>query len=672
MFRLINRDRLNASIENLTERNFLISDLTLTKNTDELRFYKFVLAFWLGSTSILVRLKHEDDFKQLFNKSEKFILNGYYCILTLEKSLSLIQDHTSLSYKKLDNYRSDIFECFNYNYDLLIQKPNFLFSLFEKIIREKELPSQYRFTSLLSRFFQNSDQALLDKTKLDCLDDLQRELDYEHLQRNSLFSNKPPLHINDENVGFKMLYKTSLSVQLNKFITASFYQFPFYLSNSSFTDNKFHIQNILVEANDGIVLHSLKVTNIHSISKRVVLALIGHFPNEDGYISLLATKFCDLFNAETVFINHRNYSQRSAKLAESIDQIAVDIVCFANYFKNQNKEIFLYGMCGGSAHMILAAQLLLPTTKFKLIIDRFSCEYIQFMDAKTFKRNVILNIDPNKPLNRIELLFTSRFVNLLYPAYLFYMFVAKSLLILTNNNRNFGDIVKKIPEENVLILQAKSKKPKESQEPIFTDLIVHPQNDIRNAIKQRRKNNKLVLKNLTLICKKIVCCFPSGSDTATVFHKLSDYFLDCLKLIQNENLTGNGKPTTITDLHSSHLTYLKTRNNMPISQFISGFFMHRKKDWQSILDDINTYSTEQILTSLNKIYNKNINNKILAEHLNQFLQITTDNKKFIYYISNRLFNTEIKDISLVFHDLICSALFRELAKVESYNKQLFI
>ena len=121
---LVNIDRLKKSLTNFDVRNLLMKELDLSD--DKKRFYKLVLAFWLGSNSTLVKLKLENK----FSVCGLSIYKGYYFLLTFDKYISLLIKESSTALALLQDCRLKIVKYFNQNYQLLDQDPEKIFSFF--------------------------------------------------------------------------------------------------------------------------------------------------------------------------------------------------------------------------------------------------------------------------------------------------------------------------------------------------------------------------------------------------------------------------------------------------------------------------------------------------------------------------------------------------------------
>ena len=198
----------------------------------------------------------------------------------------------------------------------------------------------------------------------------------------------------------------NINVNFNKLITYA-EKFPFYEINILPEQySELSIQKIILSAADGTILDGLYVGEKNETSKTLVLSLIGHFASEHTYLANNIYKFQDLFDSDMVFINHRNFSFRSNKLACHPMDLANDIVSFVKYFKQ--RDIVLYGMCGGAAQMLLAAKILSEQNiRYKIIIDRFASRYIDFIDYKTQKRSWDVVSQVTKPTRILERIFFS-------------------------------------------------------------------------------------------------------------------------------------------------------------------------------------------------------------------------------------------------------------------------
>ena len=647
---LVNIDRLKKSLTNFDVRNLLMKELDLSD--DKKRFYKLVLAFWLGSNSTLVKLKLENK----FSVCGLSIYKGYYFLLTFDKYISLLIKESSTALALLQDCRLKIVKYFNQNYQLLDQDPEKIFSFFESIMQSMDE----------KRCHLAEHQSLLHEAKQQCLLDLslQSSVDIE--------TNYPPTKafqkIND--LFARDFFKQStFSTLFNRILTGSFQPFPFYLCLPVYHCES-HVHKMLLQANDGIIIEGLFVKKRQSFSENIVLALVGHFPSEHSYIANSVLQFHQLFGSDIVFIDHRNYSERSARFADSIERLVLDVICFVKHFKQQNKNIVLYGMCGGAAHMILAAEYLMKENiKFKLIVDRFSREYIHFMDRKTVSRGIELGFF-EAPSASLEAFIQSPYKrNLLIPFHYSFIWMMKVLFMLSGTNYDFGNIIRTIPEQDLLILQAKSKKEKLQKEPAYTDIIVHPKNDIRGAVKEKRYTNKLILKNLSHQCNEISSDYSDFPYMQNIFKELADCFNKGMKLIDSEKLTFShpyfieSKPASrkIRDLHGYYLFDLTTRDKIPIHRFVGGFFKQTKKSRKNLLAAFPLYPVSMIFESLQVLHGDS-KREILAQQLHHFLTTLSEHSDYLFRLMNRLVNTGLEDINLPLQKLMDSELFKMLSQ----------
>lgn len=109
-------------------------------------------------------------------------------------------------------------------------------------------------------------------------------------------------------------------------------------------------------------------------------------------------------------------------------------------------------------------------------------------------------------------------------------------------------------------------------------MIVHPEYDMRAAVKDRGKYRKTILKNLCEHCLHAAGQAVFSAEMQKIFLQLFNCFDQCLQLINNEKLMENTITNRPVDLHSKKLYTLTTRNKLPISQFIRGFFKKSPKN----------------------------------------------------------------------------------------------
>ncbi|HAU1150699.1 TPA: hypothetical protein JBI12_01930 [Legionella pneumophila] len=640
---LISTTILESALSHFKDRNNLIKQLDLSSDNDKNSFYKLVLAFWLGSNITRDKIiKHP-----LYIKCEAFVDLGYSCILVLDKQMSLLKKN-SLAYKILQKTLFEIIQYYNDNYLLLTQNPQTLFSFFAHILEKID-----------SDVCEDiSHRKILEMTQNACLAELSRS------------QNGPPdglvATVSNDVTSLMKVNPFNMGVAINKLITENFNKELFFPRQIKPTTDKHLTHKLLIPAWDGIVLEGLSVKERKKTTNTVVLALIGHFQTEHHYLNASFHEFQELFGTELVLINHRNYSNRSSKFANSAEEIAKDVIAFVNHFREKNKKIVLYGMCGGAAHMILAAHMLLKQKiPFKLIVDRFSQKYIDFVDFKTLSRARDFSISNGQDCSR--LLPGYQYCPSLMPYLLILLFLllfilVKTALVITKTNIDFAKLVRMIPEEDLLILQAKGEKIADLREPLFSDIIVHPENDMRAAIKDKRKQKKTIIKNLCGHCLHAAGQAVFSTEMQKIFLQLFHCFDQCLQLISNEKLMEYSITNHPVDLHSKKLYTLTTRNKLPISQFIRGFFKQPSKKHIHLIESIKPHSSQHIVDALKQIYGNHpsIHCNLLqfANHLALLLNDMKANELFISCMADRLSATQLADLNEPVNALLTSELFK--------------
>jgi hypothetical protein len=405
------------------------------------------------------------------------------------------------------------------------------------------------------------------------------------------------------------------------------------------------IQKILLPARDGVILDGLYIHKKDNLENRIFLSLIGTFPCEFSYISKNASSLYELFSNPILLMNHRNYSARSTHYTDSIEILAEDVLDFFDYFYRQKKQIVLYGMCGGSAQIIIAAKILADKKlPFKLIIDRFANTYLDFVSLKTQLRH----------FKFISYLSWQQKCFLL-----FIYFLATILLPIRNLNPHFNKLIQHVPKNDVLVLEAKSKRIVGKREPLVSDLTIHPENNIRNTFRERRHQEKKILKKMVFLSIEIdnLCVVSSSSPLATAFKKLSVYFLECIKLMDNEKLqvshevTSSDKPI---DAHGYLLFDLTTRNRLPITPFLLGFIRTTKSSCLSILKTMRPLSAEKIESLFKQqsiLFFERENLLKISKLLENFLEILNEHQEMIGYLADRLKHTGLGNMMSIFKEL---------------------
>ena len=319
-----------------------------------------------------------------------------------------------------------------------------------------------------------------------------------------------------------------------------------FLNRSYIVDSSYDFQTLYLCSRDGTTVDGLWLKKKGVKKKSVVLALVGHFQSEHTYLSNSQQAFYKLFNTDIIFINPRNYSQHAGIKANGINDIVSDISAFSDFASQKYKHMILYGMCGGVPFMTMAAeQLELEKKSYKVIVDRFSDSYSNIYSARTINRNSKLynQTDFIKFKNtlkkdfKILSYFPDFSFNLFLKLFSYGMLMTKeSLMMVLGLQFSLADILKNIPFEKRLILQAKSKKIIGEDTPHYTDRVVHPLDDMRHAFKARRHQKRIVLKNLSNVCLDVAVILPAETSIYLHMMKLSEIFRACLHTIDNEKL----------------------------------------------------------------------------------------------------------------------------------------
>jgi hypothetical protein len=366
-----------------------------------------------------------------------------------------------------------------------------------------------------------------------------------------------------------------------------------FLNGSSRSDSVTRVHKFFIQGYDGIPIEGLEVKNQGKVSSTVVLALVAKFQPEHHFFNAVIKDIHQLFNTKVVFISHRNFSVRSDRRATSLDQIVRDVLSFANHY--HDKQLVLYGMCGGSAPMLLAANHLLNNNRScKVIIDRFAQRYKDFVDPKTSIRYAHLNystlVIPSMR-NYSKLVLELSFSFFLY-------LIMKLCFYIVGYHINFATLAKRIPEGDLLVLQIRSPKIREQRFPTFTDAIIHPENELRAAFKDIRSQRKALFLKLIDYCRQLGVQEFFQIELQPVFQQLEVVFTQCIQLINNEKLTGKTTPysslSKVNECHVTPLTELTTRNGQNIGNFITGFFNKPGQSSLQYLNLLTTCPTEEI------------------------------------------------------------------------------
>ena len=627
---LIRPKTLSATVRQLDQRNWLTTRLHNLNKTETHSFYKYVLSVWLGSNISY----HKIETEKFTYDTLRCVKLGYYCFLTLDKNLSTLPPSSTAS-EVLEKCFQGLLTFYNNNFLLLTKNPVEFLSQFKAIIEKIEVKDK-------------SLNDVIQKTKQICL----QQFDTPFVT-DEILSPSPD----------KLSKIERIKTFLHRAITCA-QLYPFY-PNPISTDEHYDIRKMILPARDGVLLDGLLVKTKRHESNLIVLALVGHFQTEHSYLDKSFVPFQNIFNNDIVFLNHRNYSIRAKLGAKSAHELANDVVDFAKYFRTMKKDIVLYGMCGGSAHMILAAKTLhKQNIPFKLIVDRFATKYSNFFEFKTLKR-VQLWTELHR---RIPPLFKTIGTVALFLWIILVVIFVRLLLLVTGTNINFGNVLRSLPEGDVLTLQAKSKKRPDDQDPEFTDLVIDPNNDIRHFIKGNRHVKRTLLKKLNHDCQQLADIFEDHENLCHIFSQLANCFKKCLELIDNEKLTLSASTgAKVNDLHAKKLWELHTRHGVPMKNFLHGFFSKPRKTCEEVVALIPTYSTSELLAGLNRIFEDAENSKT-ATLLVGFLNDLKQHQSYISYMGDRLHATGLGSMRSCLQQLIASVLFQKVAPFAFKNQ----
>ncbi|WP_367607655.1 hypothetical protein [Legionella sp. W05-934-2] len=642
--------KIQQAVSNFDVRNQLIQNLNQSAQTNYMRW---IMALWLGSNT------HFADFlrHQPISLKRGYIWAGYYCMVILDNAVSLLgQGNENIENDNIESIRSCQFKILQYlnnHYKQLEENPNQLYRYIESQIQN--LPEK------------GAHHDILTKSKSLCLSNLTTVL---HDPEKYWFRL-------DEFAQLDIVKQSNLGVFVNKKITC-YVDKKLLARERTFADQNYWVDKLLVPTKDGLIIDGLYVRKKGSHCKQVVIALIGHFPNESFYISDSMLNYQNLFDSDIIFINHRNYSINAAKKASHITQLADDVVSFADYFHQHNKQVVLYGMCGGAPFTILAAeQLKQKQVPFKIIVDRFSTDFQNWLDYKAITRI----FDYTKDDRTANTLFNN-IVNSEYAFIIIFLvstlllLVMKVMLTITRSNINFGKILKTIPEEDQLVLQAKSHKRLPNNEPVIQDIYILPERDLRSSQKENRQRNKTCFRKLISICEAICSILDEKSSLYPIFSSFKDGFQFFIDLINNEKLTSshvkenNTKPI---DGHIKRLFELSTRNDIEssdnndksfgLANFLQGFFKKLPSNWCQKLFKIEPYSVQQIERALNHSSNREesfTESDQLPLLLQQFFTEIVSAQKPIYNYAKRAKVMERYDLSQTISQLMSTKFYQTL------------
>jgi hypothetical protein len=559
---LTDPQQLVNALFHFEKRETLIRDLTLTPISGENRFHKLVMAFWLGSGVTRNPLLVD------FCSDTKTILSyldwGYYCILTINRHISLLQNEGSV-YQALNHIMTVFFLYYNDHYSSLLKAPKVLF--YPLIHGFNELP-----TTLMGN---QQDSQILENTKKLCLGLLSELMLWQNSEQPPSPRSTQGLFCEfSEHVMWPSYFLSNARKAIIRSVTSA--SLPIHAFNIpiAWPPSLIDIYKFLLPGHDGMILEGTYLGRKDQNTDTVVLVLIAQLQAEHSYLSLFIHSLPELFHATVVLINHRNFSLHSSGRAENLNEISLDIESFAHHFMSRGKSLVLYGMCGSAGPMLLAAKRLLEANiPFKIIIDRFARNYRSFYDYKTVKRGRDwLNVSVKDPLKRSAY---PQFMQAFLVCIILNYWVRLLCLFLARIPSHFDTIINQIPETDLLILQAKGPKLSPDGKPAFEDMLIHPENELRNVVKTRRNQRKSQLDSLKNRCLELKLSLKYHPSLGLVFQQLSIFFDLGLQLISNEKLTGSeflSQSHSNKDIHAIPFSLLSTRKSPPIDKFISGFF----------------------------------------------------------------------------------------------------
>lgn len=620
---------LYAALINFDKRNQLTKKLDLADKYDKKQLFKHILAFWLGSNTTLMRLKMSIIFERICD--DNYHYNFYYSLITFDKYISFLKRKKSSSYTVLTECRFALLNFFNENFNMLILDRKKLFLSFSELINE--YLNEKTITELKDGYF-------IQQAKEKILADLHHAKD-------------PPQAIGPIQDNISDDIRTKINIKVISEITNT--KSYFFYRDNSFLDNNYLVNKILIETDDHIIIDGLHIKKIKTPSKLIILAIEGSACSEVLSIFNYCTKLYETFGADIVFINHRNFSLRSAALAKSFNDIALDILSVAKYYKKMGHDIALYGHCGGAGLMLQAVEHLKNSNiKFKIVIDRFPTRYIDFLNAENRMEEFGLN-----NFHYLYLLFL-----LLKPMRLVQKNLVGIIFYICKLNINFCDIVRSIPRNKILILEPKLPKSKKNKVSFFADALIPAKFNIRESIKDRRHQNRLLFKYLIIQSFNISLCYP---EMKKIFNQFAFCFYNCIKLIDDEKLVYFKRG--VHDVHAIEVFNFTTRHNIPIHQFISGFFKKNTKR-ENLLDKLIFISSNEIETIFLEQNCQALNIGKLAKKIASFINVLIENKKYLIDMTNRLDATNLGDINIPLKQLLNSYLFQKLSENNPYNTNI--
>jgi hypothetical protein len=224
------------------------------------------------------------------------------------------------------------------------------------------------------------------------------------------------------------------------------------------------------------------------------------------------------------------------------------------------------------------------------------------------------------------------------------------LFYLANSNINFGKILAGLPKNDVMVLQARSGKRADNETPVYTDMLVHPENDLRNVLKQRRHADKVILKEMANRCFEIyrwleACNNASHMESIRgIFLALKLFFDNCIQLIADEKLLIPSERSDVMDLHSCKLYILGTRHHLPMKRFLRGFFSADGNRSQNVIHQLLSFTQSHIM--------RVVTQEFTAELINQFIVKLNKHRDLISHMSGRVHASELGNVNVSLRALL--------------------
>jgi len=583
-------------------RNWLLNNLNQKQGTKEDQ-YRFSLAWLLGS---FLRLNEIDVIKY------PLLIVLYHCILFLENQMRLMTNNHPETALIIKNSVKKLLFHVNEFYPLYSESPETVQSLWqgELFKLQKTLSMSAEISAACNQCLQ--ELALLKMYSI-------------HLPIKFL-----PLHNTLASFAMKIVFGPREVHAL----------FPHYYNHMQI--KHLFIPNELGELLDGYLFKKEK-----NKKGSVVLYLFNQMVPEHPYIFLNASAYNNLFNADVFFLKTRDKSLRTQTMPTTVENLSQDILAVAHFFQERGQQIILYGLCGAVAPMVHAAKQLHKEGKsFKLIADRFADSFNNIASPKNsvrmFKMCFREARQTNTSSSRKLLFFILAF--LLAPATVLLIYLSAFFLLpLIKGRQNYGDYIRALPMQNILALQARGPK-RIGNAPRVGDVIIPTKHELRKSTSVRRKQQKFLLLSLSQSVSEIISYLEISCPMWQPLVNFRYFFGEVIKLIENEKLTSQAG---IQNIHSHHLFWLTTRNQLAPAQLIQGFLYPRALtiNWSSFP----AYDLEHIhncLTHMRSHIKKPIiNYSTLSSALFDFLNRVYQNADFLSYMAKRLAGSGVFDIS---------------------------